>query len=160
MPQHSETRHLPWSPEQVFDLVADIERYPEFLPWIQAVRIVRREGDVVTADMVVGFKMVRERFTSRVELTRPRHIHVDYISGPMKYLKNDWTFRAAPDGGCLVDFSVDFEFRNRMFERLAGMFFHEAFRRMVGAFETRAGQVYGRSGSVASAVGGPSLAGQ
>lgn len=160
MPKHSETRHLLWSPEQVFDLVADIERYPEFLPWIQALRIVRREGEVVTADMVVGFRMVRERFTSRVELARPDRIHVDYISGPLKYLKNDWMFRAAPDGGCLVDFSVDFEFKSRMFERLAGMFFHEAFRRMVGAFETRAGQVYGRAGAAAPAVGGRSLARQ
>lgn len=160
MPRHAETRHLPWTPDQVFDLVADIERYPQFLPWIQALRITRREGDVVTADMVVGFKMVRERFTSRVTLERPAHIHVDYISGPLKYLKNDWNFRAGPDGGCLVDFSVDFEFKSRMFERLAGMFFHEAFRRMVGAFETRAAQVYGRAGTVAPAVGGPSLAGQ
>jgi coenzyme Q-binding protein COQ10 len=159
MPHHAETRYLPWTPEQVFDLVADIERYPQFLPWIQALRITRREGDVVTADMVVGFKMVRERFTSRVELARPQKIHVDYVSGPLKYLKNDWHFRSGPDGGCLVDFSVDFEFKNRMFERLAGMFFHEALRRMVGAFETRAAQVYGRADAAAATVGGPSLAG-
>lgn len=152
MPQHTETRHLPWTPEQVFDLVADIERYPQFLPWIQALRIVRREGDVVTADMVVGFKMVRERFTSRVLLARPDRIDVDYISGPLKYLKNDWGFRAAADGGCLVDFSVEFEFKNRMFERLAGMFFHEAFRRMVGAFETRAAVVYGRPAAAPAPV--------
>jgi coenzyme Q-binding protein COQ10 len=143
MPHHAETRYLPWSVEQVFDLVADIERYPAFLPWIQALRIVRREGDLVTADMVVGFKMVRERFTSRVTMTRPDRIHVDYIAGPLKFLNNDWTFRPAPDGGTLVDFNVDFEFKNRMFERLAGMFFHEALRRMVGAFETRAAVVYG-----------------
>lgn len=158
MPRHAETRHLPYTPEQVFDLVADIERYPQFLPWIQALRIVRTEGHVVTADMVVGFKMVRERFTSRVLLERPGHIHVDYISGPLKYLKNDWGFRAGPEGGCLVDFSVDFEFKSRMFERLAGMFFHEAFRRMVGAFETRAAQVYGRPG--APVAGDVSLASQ
>lgn len=152
MPHHAETRHLPYTPEQVFDLVADIERYPQFLPWTQALRITSRDGDVVTADMVVGFKMVRERFTSRVELHKPDRIHVDYISGPLKYLKNDWTFRQAPDGGCLVDFSVDFEFKSRMFERLAGMFFHEALRRMVGAFETRAAQVYGRAGLLPTAV--------
>jgi coenzyme Q-binding protein COQ10 len=143
MPRHAETRRLPYTPEQVFDLVADIARYPEFLPWVQAMRIQGRQGDVVTADMIVGFKMVRERFTSRVTLDRPRTIHVDYISGPLKYLRNDWTFRAAPGGACDVDFSVDFEFANRMFERLAGMFFGEALKRMVSAFETRAAAIYG-----------------
>ena len=130
----------------MFDLVADVGCYHEFLPWVQAMRIRSREGDVVTADMVVGFKMVRERFTSQVTLERPDRVHVDYISGPLKYLKNDWGFRAAPDGGCDVDFSVDFEFNNRIFERLAGIFFHEAFKRMVSAFETRAAAVYGATG--------------
>lgn len=127
----------------MFDLVADIGRYDEFLPWVQAMRIRSREDNVVTADMVVGFKMVRERFTSQVTLERPNRVHVDYISGPLKYLKNEWVFRATPDDGCDIDFSVDFEFNNRMFERLAGMFFHEAFKRMVSAFETRAAAVYG-----------------
>jgi coenzyme Q-binding protein COQ10 len=150
MPKHAETRHLPWSVDQVFDLVADISRYPEFLPWIQALRILRRDGDTITADMVVGFKMVRERFTSKVILDRPRNIRVEYVAGPLKYLRNDWGFRAAPDGGCLVDFSVDFEFRNRMFERLAGMFFHEAFRRMVSAFEARAATIYGSPAGIAA----------
>jgi coenzyme Q-binding protein COQ10 len=142
MPAHSETRFLPWTAEQMFDLVADIGRYPEFLPWVQALRIRSREGDVVTADMVVGFKMVRERFTSRVTLSRPDRIKVQYIAGPLKHLQNDWTFRNVA-GGCEIDFHVDFEFQNRMFERLAGMFFGEALRRMVGAFETRAAQLYG-----------------
>lgn len=144
MPRHAETKRLPYSPEQMFDLVADIGRYAEFLPWVQAMRIVSNQDDVVTADMVVGFKMVRERFTSRVTLARPDRIHVDYISGPLKYLTNDWVFRAAPDGGCDIDFSVDFEFKNRMFERLAGMFFSEAFKRMVASFEARAAAVYGK----------------
>jgi coenzyme Q-binding protein COQ10 len=142
MPAHSETRFLPWTAEQMFDLVADIGRYPEFLPWVQALRIRSQEGDVITADMVVGFKMVRERFTSRVTLTRPDRIKVQYIAGPLKHLQNDWTFRNVA-GGCEIDFHVDFEFQNRMFERLAGMFFGEALRRMVGAFETRAAQLYG-----------------
>ena len=145
MPHHAETRHLPYTPDQMFALVADIARYPEFLPWVQATRILKTEGDVVTADMIVGFKMVRERFTSRVTLTPATKVHVDYISGPLKYLKNDWIFRASQDGGCDIDFTVDFEFKNKMFERLAGMFFHEAFRRMVTAFETRAAAVYGAS---------------
>jgi coenzyme Q-binding protein COQ10 len=155
MPRHAETRRLAWSQEQMFDLVADIARYDEFLPWVQGMRIRSREGNVVTADMVVGFKMVRERFTSRVTLDRPNGVNVDYISGPLKYLKNDWQFRAAPGGGCDIDFHVDFEFRNKMFERLAGMFFHEAFRRMVGAFETRAAAVYGPATTTPSVVIAP-----
>jgi coenzyme Q-binding protein COQ10 len=145
MPKHAETRRLPYTPEQMFALVADIGRYAEFLPWVQAMRIQKVEGNVITADMIVGFKMVRERFTSRVTLTPATKVHVDYISGPLKYLKNDWIFRPAPDGACDVDFSVDFEFKNKMFERLAGMFFHEAFRRMVASFEARAAQIYGAS---------------
>jgi len=152
MPRHSETRRLPYSAEQMFDLVADIGRYAEFLPWVQAMRIRSIEGDVITADMVVGFKMVRERFTSRVTLSRPDRLHVDYISGPLKYLKNDWVFRPAP-GGCDIDFSVDFEFKNRMFERLAGIFFSEAFRRMVASFEARAAVTYGASAIVPSDAG-------
>ena len=141
MPRHSENRVLPYTPEQVFDLVADIARYPEFLPWIQAMRISSTEGNVVTADMVVGFKMVRERFTSRVTLDRPRTIHVDYIAGPLRYLRNDWRFEPAP-GGTMVHFAVDFEFAAKIFEKLAGLFFSEAFRRMVASFEARARVLY------------------
>lgn len=151
MPKHSETRFLPFTAAQMFDLVADIERYPAFLPWVQALRVKSRAGDVVTADMVVGFKMVRERFTSRVTLARPERIHVEYLSGPLKHLRNDWTFRDVK-GGCEIDFLVDFEFQNRMFERLAGMFFGEALRRMVGAFETRAAVLYGASGISSSSA--------
>ena len=145
MPRHSETRALPYTAEQMFDLVADIGRYPEFLPWVQATRILGREGNVVTADLVVGFKMVREKFTSRVTLDRPQRIHIDYVSGPLRYLKNDWIFRPV-QGGCEIDFTVDFEFRSRIFERLAGMFFGEAFRRMVASFESRARVIYGAQG--------------
>lgn len=142
MPRHQEIRFLPFSAAQMFALVADIERYPQFLPWVQALRIKSRDGNVVTADMVVGFKMVRERFTSRVLLEEPHRIVVNYLSGPLKHLQNDWTFRDVK-GGCEIDFLVDFEFQNRMFERLAGMFFGEALRRMVGAFEARAQALYG-----------------
>ncbi len=150
MPRHNETRTLPYTPEQLFDLVADIGRYDEFLPWVQATRIVGTEGNVVTAELIVGFKMVRERFTSRVTLDRPDRVHVDYISGPLRYLKNDWVFRAVP-GGTAIDFTVDFEFRSRLFETLAGAFFGEAFRRMVASFEARARDVYGvPGGAVAS----------
>lgn len=141
MPRHVEQRMLPYSPDQVFDLVADIGRYPEFLPWIQAMRITSDDGTVMVADMVVGFKMVRERFTSRVTRDRPQTIHVDYIAGPLKYLRNDWRFEPVT-GGTMVHFAVDFEFASRIFEKLAGMFFSEAFRRMVASFEARAQQLY------------------
>ena len=145
MPKHSETRRLPYTPEQMFDLVADVRRYPEFLPWVSAMR-VRKDGDTETvADMIVGFKGLRETFTSKVEKLRPETIGVDYVDGPLKYLKNDWRFRPDDGGGCLVDFTVDFAFKNRMFEMLAGQVFGAALRRMIGAFEERADALYGAS---------------
>lgn len=150
MPKHREVRQLPWSAAEMFDLVADIGRYGEFLPWVQGMRVgpVQAQADgraVVVADMIVGFRMIRERFTSRVTLERPSHIHVDYLDGPMKHLFNDWRFRDTPSdsGGCEIDFAVDFEFRNKAFETLAGLFFAQAFERMVGAFVARAEQLYG-----------------
>lgn len=145
MPKHAETRRLPYTPEQMFDLVADVRRYPEFLPWVTAMR-VRQDGETETiADMIVGFKGLRETFTSKVQKTRPEAIRVDYVDGPLKYLTNDWRFRADGDGACLVDFAVDFAFKNRMFEMLAGQVFGVALRRMIGAFEDRAAVLYGAS---------------
>lgn len=143
MPRHSETRRLPYSPAQMFDLVADIGRYPEFLPWVVATRVISRDDAMLVAEMVIGFSMFRERFTSRVTLDRPKLLHVDYVSGPLKRLTNDWMFRPAPGGGCDVDFVVDFEFRSRTLERIAGAVFSEAFRRMVASFEARALKLYG-----------------
>jgi coenzyme Q-binding protein COQ10 len=143
MPKHRETRRLPWSATEMFDLVADIGRYGEFLPWVQGMRVGPMRDGVVTADMVVGFRMIREKFTSKVTLNRPHTIHVEYLDGPMKYLHNDWTFRDAPNCGCEIDFAVDFQFRNRAFEALAGMFFTQAFERMVASFVARAEQLYG-----------------
>jgi coenzyme Q-binding protein COQ10 len=151
MPKHSETRHLPYTPEQMFDLVADVARYPEFLPWVSAMR-VRSDSDIETvADMIVGFKGLRETFTSRVTKTRPEAIDVDYLDGPLKYLRNNWRFR--PEGqGCAVDFTVDFAFKNRVFEMLAGQVFGTALRRMIGAFEDRAAKLYGNSSSSANSA--------
>lgn len=148
MPSHHEVRHLPYTAEQMFDLVADVRRYPEFLPWVIAMR-VRQDGPTETlADMIVGFKGLRETFTSRVAKARPDSVHVDYVDGPLKHLRNDWRFR--PEGeGCAVDFTVDFAFKNRVFEMLAGQVFGQALRRMIGAFETRAAQLYGSSSSSA-----------
>ncbi len=138
---------MPYQPRELFDLVADIERYPEFLPWCLASRIRRREGNTVTADLAVGFKMVRERFTSRVVLhdEAEEHLRIDvsYIDGPFKYLNNHWLF--LPDEkGCLLDFYVDFEFRSRLLQKVMQPLFNEAVRRMVGAFEGRAKELYGK----------------
>ena len=127
----------------MFALVADIRRYPEFLPWVAAVRIREESDALMVADMSVGFKSLRETFTSRVRLDRPGHIDVDYVSGPLKRLHNDWRFHPAPDGATRLEFHVDFEFSSKIFERLAGAFFHEAFKRMVASFETRAAKLYG-----------------
>ena len=143
MPTHAEHRRLPYTPEQLFDLVADVERYPEFLPWCLAARVRQRQGNAITADLLIGFRMVRERFTSRVVLDRPRRIDVTYSEGPFRYLNNHWVFVAEPDGACLVDFYVDFEFRSRLLQKIIEVLFHEAVKRMVSAFEARARQLYG-----------------
>ncbi|MBV7256496.1 type II toxin-antitoxin system RatA family toxin [Pacificimonas sp. WHA3] len=150
MPRHQETRNLPYTPAQVYDLVADVGRYGEFLPWVVATRITSDSDTEMVADMIVGFRMVRETFTSRVKKTRPHELHIEYLDGPLKYLSNDWRFESDGKGGTNVHFCVDFEFRQKLFERLAGAFFHEAFRRMVAAFETRAAEIYGAGGSEAA----------
>lgn len=151
MPTHAEKKVLPYTPEQMYALVADVEKYPEFLPWCLAARIRRREGNVMFADLVIGFKMVRERFTSRVELNEPeRRIDVQYTDGPFQYLNNHWIF-SEHEKGCCVDFFVDFEFRSKMLQKIMGLLFNEAVRRMVQAFETRADQLYGRARAAQSA---------
>ena len=152
MPRHSETRRLPYTPEQLFDLVADVARYPEFLPWVAAVRVRSNSGTEMVADLVVGFKAIRETFTSRVTKQRPGRILVDYVDGPLEYLKNDWAFRPDGAGATLVDFTVDFAFRSRIFEALAGQVFDRALRKMIGAFEERAASLYA-AGASAGAPG-------
>ncbi len=153
MPKHSETRHLPYTPEQMFDLVADVARYPEFLPWVSAIRVRSNSDTEMVADMIVGFKGLRETFTSQVEKQRPEHLRVDYLDGPLKHLNNDWKFRSDGQGGCMVDFCVDFAFKNRMFEMLAGQVFDRALRKMIGAFEERAARLYSDSSVAPSAPG-------
>ena len=143
MPTHAEQRVLPYTPEQLFALVADVERYPEFLPWCLAARVKERRTDLVVADMIIGFRMFRERFTSRVTLDPPRRIDVTYAEGPFRRLNNHWVFEQVPGGGCRIDFYVDFEFKSRLMQRLIEVLFSEAVRRMVGAFEKRAAGLYG-----------------
>ncbi|MHA1598365.1 MAG: type II toxin-antitoxin system RatA family toxin [Alphaproteobacteria bacterium] len=143
MPTHAEIKTLPFSPEQMFDLVADVNSYPDFLPWCVATRIRSSSDTEMVADMVIGFKLLREKFTSHVNLNRPRRIDVEYKNGPFKYLENHWIFEEAEGGGCRVDFHVDFEFRSRLLEKAIGKVFTEAVHRMVAAFEKRAGTLYG-----------------
>jgi coenzyme Q-binding protein COQ10 len=158
MQTHSERRVLPYPPREVFALVADIERYPEFLPWCIAARIRSREGNVVVADLVIGTGFIREKFTSRV-LLQPApddksegRIEVEYIAGPMEHMSNRWIFRPVGLDGAKggteateIDFYVEFKFRSKMLEKLMGLFFHEAVTRMVRAFETRAAATLKRS---------------
>ena len=142
MPTHAEHRLLPYTPEQLFNLVADVERYPEFLPWCVGARIRERGPTLIVADLIIGFRLIRERFTSRVALSPPSGIDVAYTDGPFRYLNNHWGFDPVP-GGCRVDFFVDFEFKSRLLQKMIEMLFGEAVRRMVAAFETRAKQLYG-----------------
>lgn len=153
MPGIRETRRVPWSCEQMFDMVADVGRYAEFLPWVVAVRVKSDGESEMIADLLVGFKAIREKFTSRVQKHRPDHINVHYIDGPLRDLDNSWTFRPLENGGCELDFCVDFTFRNPVFEALAGQYFDRAFRRMVEAFEQRAAALYGVPPVVSSATG-------
>jgi coenzyme Q-binding protein COQ10 len=138
----------------MFNLVADVAAYPEFLPWVSAIRVRSNSETDMIADMIVGFKGLRETFTSRVIKDRPNHVHVDYVDGPLKYLSNDWRFSPDGEGGVLIDFEVDFAFKNRMFEMLAGQVFDRALRKMIGAFETRAAELYApdESGSSSSSA--------
>lgn len=147
MKVHSERRVMRFTPEQIFELVGDVARYPEFLPWCTGARIREKQvtptGEVLVADLMIGFKMVREKFTSRVTLDRPKmRIDVEYINGPFKHLNNHWTFSPTANGQCQIDFHLEFEFSSIVLQKLIGVLFHEAVRRMVAAFEARAHQLY------------------
>ena len=148
---HAEKRVLPYTPAQLFDLVADVEKYPAFLPWCLAVRVRHREivetnvGDeeLLVADMAIGFKVFRESFTTRVQCRRPDRIDVTYTDGPFRYLNNHWVFSPKGDNACEIDFFVDFEFRSTILQKAIGLVFNEAVRKMVDAFQTRAEALYG-----------------
>lgn len=142
MPTHAERKTLPYSREQLFDLVADVGRYPEFLPWCVGTRVRSGNDTMLVADMMIGFKAFREVFTSRVSLQRPDRIDVSYENGPFKYLTNRWIFEPAGND-TTIDFHVDFEFRSRILEKAIGAVFTKAVERMVAAFENRAHELYG-----------------
>ena len=151
MPKHRQVAVLPYAPDQMFELVADVKRYPEFLPWVMGARIRRQSETLIVADLLVGFRMIRERYTSRVGLDRPGRIDVTYTEGPFRYLENHWVFKAHPDG-CEIEFFLDFEFRSRLLQRLIGALFHEAVRKMVAAFEARARKLYGDPAAIRKAA--------
>lgn len=147
MPTHSETRFLPHSAQQMYDLVADVGTYPEFLPWCSAARvrqtIPHADHSVMEADLVISFKVFRERFASRVVLwPEARKIDTEYLDGPFRYMKSNWAFRDV-EGGCEVSFFVDFEFRNAILQGIIGVVFNEAMQRVVRAFERRAAALHG-----------------
>ena len=142
MPKYSERKVVPYSQEQMFDLVADVGRYPEFLPWCIGARVRSQDEAQMVADLTIGFRMFRESFTSRVAFERPERIHVRYENGPFRYLRNEWKFLEHKDG-TLIDFYVDFEFRNYILQKAIGAVFAEAVRRMVHAFLKRARDLHG-----------------
>ena len=153
MPTHAERRTLPYRPDQLFELVADIGKYPEFLPWCVGCRVTRRDGDVIWGDLMVGFKVFRETFTSKVTLAPMRHIDVEYVDGPFRYLNNHWEFIPEAGGAATtIDFWIDFEFRSRLLRAAATPVFNEAVRRMVAAFEHRAEAVYGKPAAASEAL--------
>ncbi len=142
MPTYSEKKTVPFTVEQMFDLAADVEAYPQFLPWCVATRIKKREGDTIHADMVIGFQIFREKFSTQAVLNRPNKIDVTYHNGPFKYLESHWKFNEIEQGNCEIDFHIDFEFRSPMLQKLIGRVFGEAVHRMVASFEKRAKQLY------------------
>ena len=150
MPTHAEKRLMPHSAEQMYDLIADVAAYPKFLPWCVGARIKSTtpaadgKSTVIDADLVISFKLFREKFASRVTLNpEARCIDVEYLDGPFRYLNNHWQFNALEDETSEVDFFVDFEFKSPMLQAIIGVVFNEAMQRIVRAFEKRADELYG-----------------
>ena len=149
MPAHAESRHLPYGARQMYDLVADVASYPKFLPWTAAARVRREKrredgARVMEVDLVISFKVFRERFGSRVTLwDDDLVINTEYLDGPFEYMRSNWRFEDAPEGGCIVHFDVDFALRSRLLQSAAELFFYQAMRRVVSAFESRARELFG-----------------
>ncbi len=143
MPKHSERQTSPYTPEQLFSLVADVAKYPEFLPWCRAARILERKENEFLAELVISFAHHSERYTSRVSLDRPHEINVTMVRGPFEYLTNHWRFTSKEEGGTSIDFALDFTFRSKILEKLIGSLFAKATQKMVTAFKVRADELYG-----------------
>ena len=150
MPTHSENRQMPYTAQQMYDLVADVAAYPQFLPWCSAARIRSRTpqgaSEEILADLVISFKVFREKFGSRVVLHPDEHkVDTEYLDGPFQYMKSNWAFQDVNGGGCHVQFFVDFEFKNAILQGIIGIVFNEAMQRVVRAFEARAEALYAPS---------------
>jgi coenzyme Q-binding protein COQ10 len=149
MHSHSDTQQSPYSPQQIFDLVIDIERYPEFLPWCRAARVLERREGSLTAELVVSFKHITESYVSEVTYTRPQapddegRIDVRLLKGPFKRLENHWVFSARPGGGTEIGLHLAFQFRSKLLDSLIGLLFGKASARMALAFKQRADALYG-----------------
>ncbi|MBY0355793.1 MAG: type II toxin-antitoxin system RatA family toxin [Rickettsiales bacterium] len=141
MPSHHDQQQLPYTCEQLFDLVADVEKYPAFLPWCRAARIIERGDGFMVAELMIAFKGIRESYISRVDLHRASSIHVTMVKGPFQYLTNHWSFQPVNDQ-TLLDFSVDFKFSSRILDALIGALFSRATEKMVSAFRQRANDLY------------------
>ena len=142
MPSHYQKEILPHTPAQLFELVADVERYPEFLPWCKAARIIEKgEGEII-AELVISYKQFSEKYTSRIKLNENSEIDVTAIKGPFKHLHNNWKFFPSGESACTLEFQLDFELNSYLLEKLIGIFFHRATQKMVSAFKTRADELY------------------
>lgn len=148
----ADRRHLPYSPEQLFKVAADVEHYPNFLPWVSAIRVVERHETVLVVDLVVGFMGFTERYRSRVDLDPPHGLAISYVDGPMKHLTSHWKFDADTSAGCDVHFDVDFQFRSSVLNMLANQMLDRAVHKMVNAFEARARALYGSPIGEASGI--------
>ena len=145
MTTHSEQKFVPFTPDQLFEMVSDVQSYPKFLPWCVGARIRSADDELIVADLMIGYKLLRERFTSRVTLDRAKmKIETEFTDGPFKFLRNQWEFKSCPEG-CQIVFLVEFEFRSTVLQKLVSVLFNEVVLRMVSAFEKRAYFLYGNT---------------
>ena len=145
MTTHSEQKFVPFTPDQLFEMVSDVQSYPKFLPWCVGARIRSADDELIVADLMIGYKLLRERFTSRVTLDRAKwKIETEFTDGPFKFLRNQWEFKSCPEG-CQIVFLVEFEFRSTVLQKLVSVLFNEVVLRIVSAFEKRAYFLYGNT---------------
>ena len=148
MTTHSEQKFVPFTPDQLFEMVSDVQSYPKFLPWCVGARIRSADDELIVADLMIGYKLLRERFTSRVTLDRAKwKIETEFTDGPFKFLRNQWEFKSCPEG-CQIVFLVEFEFRSTVLQKLVSVLFNEVVLRMVSAFEKRAYFLYGNTNRI------------
>ncbi len=148
MTEYNYTYESEYSVEQLYQLVVDIEQYPEFLPWCSAARVLEETDHYIVADLIISFKAFTEHYRSQVALTPPKKgkaaVEVSLISGPFKRLNNNWKFETLKNGGTLIEFYIDFEFKSALLQKLIGLLFNKACQKMVASFEARAKDLFGK----------------